>query len=67
MTVPRSVLKSLLPGPVTVVFQRTPRLNPRFNPDTDLIGVRIPDLALVRELARETNSPLALTRYSPVY
>ncbi len=63
VTVPRSVLSSLLPGPVTAVFRRSADLNPRFNPGTDLIGVRVPDHALVRRLAARAGngSPLALT------
>jgi len=61
VTVPRELLEVLLPGPVTVVFKRQPELNPNFNADTDLIGIRIPDHNLVRELSRSCGSPLALT------
>jgi tRNA A37 threonylcarbamoyladenosine synthetase subunit TsaC/SUA5/YrdC len=42
------LLESLLPGPVTLVFTRTPLLNLSFNPDTSLIGVRIPDHPFIR-------------------
>ena len=61
MTVARSVLNELLPGPVTVVFNRTLRLNPALNPGTTLVGVRVPDYGFVRDLSRACGEPLALT------
>eukprot|EP00493_Phyllostaurus_siculus_P000408 UN00410 len=42
VTVSRQILEQLLPGPVTLVFERKPTLNPDLNPSTSLIGVRIP-------------------------
>ena len=54
-------LKDLLPGQVTLVFQRTSQLNSDFNPGTDLIGVRIPDNTFIREVCSLVSSPLALT------
>lgn len=61
LTVPINLLYDLLPGPVTLVFQRTPLLNPRLNPDTDFVGIRIPDYKFIRLLARAVGGPLALT------
>lgn len=63
VSVAESVLEELLPGPVTVVFRRKPELNPDFNPDTDLVGIRIPDHDFVRELCRNCGDglPIALT------
>lgn len=61
VTVPDALLHELLPGPVTVVFERKQTLNPAFNPDTRLIGIRIPDHKFIREVCSYVNSPLALT------
>lgn len=59
VTIPEKLLSQLLPGPVTCVFDRLPSLNPDLNPDTRLIGIRIPDHDFVRQLCK--NGPLALT------
>lgn len=61
MTVSSELLKELLPGPVTVVFERSSDLNPNLNPHTSLVGVRIPDHVFIRRLAKACNGPLALT------
>ena len=61
MSVPASVVDELLPGPVTLVFKRTAELNPHLNPNTDLVGVRIPKHDFMRRLARACASPLVLT------
>ena len=53
--------EQLLPGQVTLVFRRTDSLNTNFNPDTSLVGVRIPDYQFLREVCRVCQSPLALT------
>ena len=55
VTVPRALLHALLPGAVTVVFERTAQLNPELNPHTRLIGIRVPDHAFTTHLVR-TNS-----------
>ena len=55
------LLSDLLPGPVTVVFERSPALNPTFNPHTHLIGVRIPDNQFMQQVAKQCDSPIALT------
>lgn len=61
VTVPPSLLTLLLPGPVTLIFHRTPHLNLSLNPGSDLVGIRIPDEEFIRTLTRYCNSPLALT------
>ena len=61
VTVAREVIEDLLPGQVTLVFKRTDLLNNNFNPDTDLIGVRIPDYAFLRDVCSLSSGPLALT------
>ena len=61
VTVPESLLRVLLPGPVTVIFERKQDLNLTLNPDTSLIGIRIPDHLFIRALCRACAGPLALT------
>ena len=61
VTVDRTLIDQLLPGQVTLVFRRTDSLNTNFNPDTSLVGVRIPDYQFLREVCRVCQSPLALT------
>ncbi|XP_034104804.1 threonylcarbamoyl-AMP synthase [Drosophila albomicans] len=57
------LLTRLLPGPLTIVIERTPQLSNRFlNPSTSKIGIRIPDFKFIRELcAKWHEQPLALT------
>lgn len=60
--IPRELLESLLPGPVTLFFRRQKVLNPDFNPGVPLVGVRIPDHAFIRNICREVRgAPVALT------
>ena len=61
VTISEELLKELLPGPVTLCFQRQNRLNPELNPDSSIIGIRIPDHPFIQEVCRQTQSPLALT------
>jgi tRNA threonylcarbamoyl adenosine modification protein (Sua5/YciO/YrdC/YwlC family) len=61
VNVSENLLESLLPGPVTLVFNRTQVLNKNFNPETELIGVRIPDNTFIRSVCSSCDSPLALT------
>ena len=56
-----ALLQDLLPGPVTVVFERSSDLNPHLNPGTQLVGIRVPDYGFVRDIARQCDQPLALT------
>lgn len=61
VTVDERLLHELLPGPVTLVFERSPALNPELNPGTKLVGIRIPDSWFIRQLADNSAGPLALT------
>uniref|UniRef100_A0A8C5P7Z7 Threonylcarbamoyl-AMP synthase n=1 Tax=Leptobrachium leishanense TaxID=445787 RepID=A0A8C5P7Z7_9ANUR len=61
VNVPDQLLQDLLPGPVTLVMERTDGLNKELNPFTSLVGVRIPDHAFIRQLAQLCSEPLALT------
>ncbi|KAK2844856.1 hypothetical protein Q5P01_011515 [Channa striata] len=59
--VKRELLGDLLPGPVTLVFERSEELNTDLNPFTSLVGVRIPDHGFMRRLCQMCGEPLALT------
>lgn len=59
--VKEELLGDLLPGPVTLVFERSEALNADLNPFTSLVGVRIPDHAFMRRLCQMCGEPLALT------
>jgi len=67
VTVSQKLLEELLPGPVTLCFSRKKELNTEFNPESELVGIRIPDHSFVRELCRRLQSfegcrsPIALT------
>lgn len=60
LTVGSDLLNELLPGPVTLVFERSPNLNKNLNPNHKLIGIRIPNHEFVRDLCRLCG-PLGLT------
>ncbi|XP_065744185.1 threonylcarbamoyl-AMP synthase [Phocoena phocoena] len=59
--VPEGLLNDLLPGPVTLVMERSEELNKDLNPFTPLVGIRIPDHAFIQDLAQVFGGPLALT------
>ena len=61
VTVSEEVLSHLLPGPVTVVFERSTLLNDDINPNSKSIAIRIPNHDFIREVARKSCTPLALT------
>jgi len=61
VTVSDELLHALLPGPVTVVFERTVALNPGLNPGSSTIGIRVPASGFVCDVARTCGEPLALT------
>lgn len=61
VTVTKALLCDLLPGPVTLVFERSETLNTDLNPFTSLVGVRIPDHDFMRRLCQMCGEPLALT------
>jgi len=61
VTVTENLLKSLLPGPVTLVFERSELLNKNFNPGTSRVGIRIPDHTFIRSVCELSRGPVALT------
>lgn len=61
VTVKTELLADLLPGPVTLVFDRSEALNPDLNPFTPLVAVRIPNHSFMRRLCQMCGDPLALT------
>ncbi|CAG4931956.1 unnamed protein product [Colias eurytheme] len=57
-----NLLTSLLPGPVTVVLEKTERLNnPYLNPMTTKIGIRIPNHSFINKVTNVFDMPVALT------
>ncbi|KAI4894357.1 hypothetical protein NFI96_032793 [Prochilodus magdalenae] len=61
VVVKEGLLEDLLPGPVTLVLERSDMLNMDLNPFTKLVGVRIPDHRFMRRLCQMCGEPLALT------
>lgn len=58
----RELLSQLLPGPVTIVVNRSVHLNnPFLNCGIRKIGIRIPDFNFIRDLSRSFRQPIALT------
>ena len=55
------MLHDLLPGPVTIVLERQPVLNPNLNPNIQTIGIRIPKSKFIQDLSIACGEPLALT------
>lgn len=59
---PMEIIEKLLPGPVTIVLNKSKYLNnPYLNPGVNKIGIRIPDFNFIRDVCREFNQPMALT------
>jgi Sua5/YciO/YrdC/YwlC family protein len=58
---PPGLLDTLLPGPVTVVLERTSDLNPTLNAGTSKVGIRIPNSEFVLQLCKRLGTPLTLT------
>lgn len=58
-----SLLQRLLPGPITIIIERSKHLTNRFlNPNTTKIGIRIPKFNFIQELCSLFDEqPLALT------
>ena len=55
-------MSSLLPGPVTLVFERKSSLPVELNPlNNESIGIRIPDCKFMIDLATFLDEPIALT------
>lgn len=59
VTCSMDMLSELLPGPVTVVFNRIDSLD--INPESELIGIRIPDNGFICHLVEVCGGVLALT------
>lgn len=57
---PEKLLKSLLPGPVTLILRCANKLDKSLN-FNGKIGIRIPDCDFIREVCNGLNVPLALT------
>ncbi|XP_065908163.1 threonylcarbamoyl-AMP synthase-like [Dysidea avara] len=55
------ILKELLPGPFTLILERSTKLNPDLNPGVQSVGIRIPDSALCIKLVAQLGEPIALT------
>lgn len=56
------LIKQLLPGPVTIVLNKSIYLkNPYLNNGIEKIGIRIPDFNFIRDVCREFQQPMALT------
>ncbi|KAK6105954.1 Telomere recombination family protein [Brugia pahangi] len=61
-TIDNNQLRTLLPGPVTLIFERSTSLPSIFNPEHGTVGIRIPDHDFVRSLmTRLDDVPLAQT------
>jgi len=51
----------LLPGPVTLMFERQTLLPSYFNPNVNNVAIRIPNCQFMIELAQRLQEPIALT------
>uniref|UniRef100_A0A7E4W4V7 Threonylcarbamoyl-AMP synthase n=1 Tax=Panagrellus redivivus TaxID=6233 RepID=A0A7E4W4V7_PANRE len=61
-TVPEPLLDALLPGPVTLLFDRSDSLPVDFNPGASKVGFRVPDAVFVQRLAEQfPEQPIAQT------
>lgn len=59
---PDKLLEQLLPGPVTIIVNKSYHLNnPFLNPGVQEIGIRIPDFDFIRNVSRVFRFPIALT------
>lgn len=59
---PDELISELLPGPVTIVLNKSIHLNnPYLNNGIEKIGIRIPDFNFIRDVCREFSQPMALT------
>ncbi|KJH42511.1 Sua5/YciO/YrdC/YwlC family protein [Dictyocaulus viviparus] len=61
LTISSCLARQLLPGPVTLIFNRLPSLPLNFNPHIENVGVRVPDSPLVRAVCARLGQPLAQT------
>lgn len=61
VTVSSKVLAALLPGPYTLLFEKNDKLNQNLNPNSNLVGIRIPNHSFIQMICKNMNEPLALT------
>ncbi|VDM62131.1 unnamed protein product [Angiostrongylus costaricensis] len=61
LTISSRLVRQLLPGPVTLIFNRLPSLTLNFNPQENSVGIRVPDSPLVRAVSARLGQPLAQT------
>ncbi|GMR36311.1 hypothetical protein PMAYCL1PPCAC_06506, partial [Pristionchus mayeri] len=65
VTITKDLLYRLLPGPVTLMFNRLPSLPESFNPQTQKVGVRVPLCPTVNDICSSLCAPLAQTSANP--
>ncbi|XP_050530583.1 threonylcarbamoyl-AMP synthase [Daktulosphaira vitifoliae] len=58
---PYGLLDALLPGPVTVVLERTSVLNIALNPGESKVAIRVPDSGFICSIVSCLKNPIALT------
>jgi tRNA A37 threonylcarbamoyladenosine synthetase subunit TsaC/SUA5/YrdC len=56
-----TLLERLLPGPVTLCFERSSTLTEQLNPGVSLIGIRIPKNNFIMDIAHQCGQAIALT------
>jgi tRNA threonylcarbamoyl adenosine modification protein (Sua5/YciO/YrdC/YwlC family) len=61
VTIPKNAMDKLLPGQVSLVFERHNNILPHLNPGVGSLAVRVPDCDFLRQVCRQTGSALALT------
>uniref|UniRef100_A0A5S6QJD9 Threonylcarbamoyl-AMP synthase n=1 Tax=Trichuris muris TaxID=70415 RepID=A0A5S6QJD9_TRIMR len=61
VTVPSSLLNALLPGPYTLLFERSNKLPDMVNPGAHLVGIRVVPNSFLTEVCCQIEQPLALT------
>lgn len=57
---PPRLIELLLPGPYTIILERTKELNPALNPGINNVGIRVPNDKFIRSVTHLAG-PLALT------
>lgn len=55
------LIQKYLPGPLTLILQKTKHIPVFFNPKTDTVGIRMPDHPFCLELVRTLGLPLVTT------
>lgn len=58
---PENLVESLLPGPVTLLLERTDTISLNLNPGVGKVGIRVPDSDFIRMVASSLGSAIALT------